>query len=215
MVQVMVFMRLLGSICRPKGGKVMNRIRIALVSMLLLGLTAFCYAQNPGQQSRPLNQEEPRHPEAAPPPQQPEGNPPQGQEEAKPPRSQEEKPAKPEKQEEPKAKEHPKTSHEEHGQPAQQGHARPAGKSAHIPDPKFKANFTRQHTFTVNRVITQTTIIPNQTQFVYGGYTFIFLDPWPADWVFTDECYIDFLDDEYFLIDVLHPGVRVALFVVG
>jgi YD repeat-containing protein len=25
------------------------------------------------------------------------------------------------------------------------------------------------------------TIVPNQTQFVYAGYTFIFLDPWPAD----------------------------------
>src|SRR6266568_1417701 len=51
------------------------------------------------------------------------------------------------------------------GTTAEQRQARPAGKSAHIPDPKFKANFGRPHTFTVNRVITTTTIVPNQTRF--------------------------------------------------
>ena len=84
-----------------------------------------------------------------------------------------------------------------------------------IPDPQFKANFGKQHAFVVNRIVTTTAIIPNQTQFIVAGYTFIFLDPWPADWLFTDECYIDFVDEEYFIFDVIHPGIRVALFVVG
>lgn len=197
----------------------MNRIRIALASVLLLGLPVFCYAQNTGsqlsqnqdsaQQSRTLNQEEPKHPEAAPPPQQPETAAPQKPEEEK------EKPARPEKQERPKPQEQPKAGHEEHGKTGEQGHARPAGKSARIPDPKFKANFGRQHTLKVTRVITTTTIVPNQTQFVFAGYTFIFLDPWPAGWLLTDDCFIDFIGDEYVLVDVLHPGVTVALFVVG
>ena len=136
-----------------------------------------------------------------------------------PPRQEEPKAQKPEKQENPNlpkdSKESSKPAHEEKGQPAQAGHARPSGKSAHIPEQKFKASFGRQHSFTVKQVINQTTIVPGQTQFVYSGYTFIVLDPWPAEWVFTDDCYIDYVDDEYFMFDVFHPGIRVAVFVVG
>jgi hypothetical protein len=39
----------------------------------------------------------------------------------------------------------------------------------------------------------------------------VFVDPWPAGWLVSDECYVDYVDGEYFLFDVLHPGVRVAL----
>jgi hypothetical protein len=187
----------------------MNRISIAIMLMLLLAVSGLCIAQNSApdasaSQACPLNQEEPKHPEAVP-AQPPETAPePRSQEEK--PAQKEEKPQQREKQQEQKSQEQPKAGHE---------HARPAGKSAHIPDPKFKANFGRQHAFKVNKVITTTTIVPNQTQFVYSGYTFIFLDPWPAGWLFTDDCYVDFIGDEYVLIDVFHPGVQVALFVVG
>jgi len=189
----------------------MNRISIAIVLMLLLGVSGLCIAQNSApdaiaSQARPLNQEEPKHPEAVP------AQPP---ETAPEPRQQEEKPAQKEEKKEPKSQEQPKTGHEGHGKTTQQEHARPAGKSAHIPDAKFKASFGRQHAFKVNKVITTTTVVPNQTQFVYSGYTFIFLDPWPAGWLFTDDCYVDFIGDEYVLIDVFHPGVQVALFVAG
>jgi hypothetical protein len=165
----------------------MNRMRIAFITALLLGTaTALAYAQEPQNEPKPPKQEEPRAP-----------------------RQEEPRPANPEKQEAPKpSKEQPK-----HEEKAQQGHARPAGKSAHIPDPKFKANFGRQHTFAVKKVINTTTVVPGQTQFVYGGYTFIILDPWPSEWLFTDDCYIDYVDDEYFLIDVFHPGIRIVLFV--
>ncbi len=87
----------------------------------------------------------------------------------------------------------------------------PAGKSARIPDDQFRAHFGRPHTFAVRQVIPTTTVIPNQTRFVYLGYTFIFVDPWPADWLLADDCYIDYIDDEYFLFDAFHPGIRVAL----
>ena len=196
----------------------MNRIRIALAPLLLLSLTVFCYAQNNGQsqasaqQAPVLNQEEPKHPDVGPPQQQPETVPAQKPEER--PAPKEEKPEKSEKQETPKTQEQPKPSHEEHGKTMNQG-ARPAGKSAHIPDSTFKAKFGRQHTFKENQVIKNTTVVVNQTQFVSGGFTFVFLDPWPAGWLFTDDCFIDFFDDQYFLIDAFHPGVRVALFVVG
>ncbi len=188
----------------------MNRIRIALALAFLLVCTSFAHAQEPQDQPRPKPEEsrpEPK-PETAPPAQQNEN-------EAKPSQQQEAKPPKPEKQESPKAQKESKPAHEENGRAGQQGRVRPAGKSAHIPDPKFKANFGRQHSFKVNQVIHQTTIVSGQTQFVYSGYTFIILDPWPAEWLFTDDCYIDYVDDDYFLFDPFHPGIRVALFVVG
>ena len=113
------------------------------------------------------------------------------------------------------AKEQQKQSKEQHRASAQHEHARPAGKSARIPDPQFKAHFGRPHAFAVKRVIRTTTIVPNQTRFVYSGYTFIFVDPWPTEWLLTDNCYIDYVEGEYFLFDVFHPGIRVAVFVVG
>jgi hypothetical protein len=194
----------------------MYRITIAMTVSLFMSLAVFAYGQQPPQDSGPPTQEQPNKPREASPPRQPEVNPPGGREETKPPRREQEgKPANTEKQEVPQASgEQKKPAHEQHGTSTPQGKARPAGKSAHIPDPQFRAHFGKQHAFTVNRVITTTTIVPNQTQFVVSGFTFIFLDPWPADWLFTDECFIDFVDDEYFLFDVFHPGVRVALFVV-
>jgi outer membrane biosynthesis protein TonB len=202
----------------------MNQIRFALAIALFasLAFSALLVAQDSG----PPNVEPNKHHEATPADRKPEANPPRRQEEDNPskhpetrlPESQPEtKPSRTEKQQapQPSKKEENKPGHEEHGTSVQQGKARPAGKGAHIPDPQFKAHFGKQHTFAVTRVLTTTTIVPNQTQFVYVGYTFIFLDPWPAEWLFTDECYIDYVDDEYFLFDVFHPGIRIALFVVG
>ena len=57
-------------------------------------------------------------------------------------------------------------------------------------------------------------IVRDQRQFQYGGYNFEFVDVWPSDWAYTDDLYIDYIDGEYFLFDLLHPGVRIALFVV-
>ena len=91
----------------------------------------------------------------------------------------------------------------------QSGHARPAGKGGHIPDDKFRAHFGQGHHFNARTIIVQ-----GQPQFQYGGYTFEFVDAWPVGWAYTDDCYIDYVDGEYFLFDLLHPGVRIALVVV-
>jgi hypothetical protein len=211
----------------------MHRIKISFTAVLFLLflLAAFAWAQEPQrEETKPPQQEEPgarpprdaapphqaAHDEARPPRQQEEMKPPQQQEQMKPPRQE-----KPEKQEGAKPpKDEARPAHEQRGQekPGQQAQQRqrPArGQGRRIPEEKFRASFGRQHTFTVNRVINQTTIMPGQTQFVYVGYTFVFLDPWPAEWAFTDDCYVDYVDDDYYLFDVLHPGIRVALLVVG
>jgi len=57
-------------------------------------------------------------------------------------------------------------------------------------------------------------IVSGQPQFQYGGYSFELIDAWPADWDYNDDFYIDYIDGDYYLIDLLHPGIRIAVFVV-
>ncbi len=84
------------------------------------------------------------------------------------------------------------------------------GKGGRIPDDKFRAQFGREHRFRMSRP----TIVEGQPRFQYGGYWFVIVDPWPAEWLYTDECYIDYVDDQYYLFDVLHPGVGIVVTVV-
>lgn len=83
-------------------------------------------------------------------------------------------------------------------------------RGGHIPDDKFRGSFGREHHFAIH----QATTVQGQPGFQYGGYSFILADGWPAGWAYTDDCYVDYIDGEYFLFDLLHPGVRVALIVV-
>jgi len=80
-----------------------------------------------------------------------------------------------------------------------------------IPEEKFRASFGREHHFHVERarIINQA-----QPQFVYSGYTFELADPWPAEWSFDDDCYIEYVGDDYYLIDTFHPGIRILVFVI-
>jgi len=79
-----------------------------------------------------------------------------------------------------------------------------------IPDDKFRAHFGREHTFHVGHP----TMVAGQPRFQYGGYWFALVDPWPAGWSYDDNCYIDYVDDGYYLFDPLYPGVRIAIMVV-
>jgi hypothetical protein len=85
---------------------------------------------------------------------------------------------------------------------------RAAGKGGHIPDEKYRAQFGREHHFNARSVI-----VRGQPRFQYGGYTFEIIDAWPAEWVDTDDYYIEYIDGNYYLIDLLHPDVRIAVFV--
>jgi hypothetical protein len=192
----------------------------------MVGSAALVYAQDEKQEDKPAKQEE-----AKPQPKQ---------EEAKPARPEEAKPkqdnqmqkqdekrgqeqtheqAAPERQEHPamqgdrapQGQEHPEMQNgnraPERGD--QHADARPAGRGGHIPDEQFHSHFGHDHHFRASTVI-----VSGQPQFQYGGYSFQLVDAWPAGWAYTDDCYIDFIDGEYFLFDVMHPGIRVAVFVV-
>ncbi len=190
-------------------------LNLAILSVLV-GSAALVFAQEEKPQEDKARQEE-----AKPQPKQ---------DEAKPSRPEEAKPSRPDKQEPkqdenrgqeqsheqalPDRQEHPEMQgdHTRQGQEHPEQHAdndRRAGKGGHIPDDKFRAHFGREHHFSA-----RTVIVSGQPQFQYGGYSFELVDAWPAGWAYTDDCYIDYIDGEYFLFDLLHPGVRVAVFVV-
>jgi hypothetical protein len=183
---------------------------------VLVGSAALVYAQDEKQQEeKPARQEEakpqPKH------------------EEAKPNRQNEAKPSNQDKQVE---KQDQKRGQEQSGDRAKpQGQERPemqgdrnrqgqgqersemhgnraAGKGGHIPDEKFRAQFGREHRFNARSVI-----VRGQPRFQYGGYTFEIIDAWPAEWVDTDDYYIEYIDGNYYLIDLVHPDIRLAVFV--
>jgi hypothetical protein len=167
---------------------------------LALGTSVMAKAQD---EPKPPQQEEPKKPD-----------------EAKPARAQEEpKEAKPPKNEKQNEKQEEKQNSEmkpgkDQNRAVQNNggdHAAPGGeqRGSRIPDDKFRAHFGRQHTFKV-----RTTVVEGQPRFQYSGYWFALANPWPVGWAYTDDCYVDYIDGEYVLIDLLHPGVMIALIVV-
>lgn len=79
-----------------------------------------------------------------------------------------------------------------------------------IPDDRFREHFGREHRFHVGHP----TIVVGRPRFQYASYWFEIVEPWPAGWSYDDDCYIDYVDDGYWLFDPLYPGVRVAIVVV-
>jgi len=79
-----------------------------------------------------------------------------------------------------------------------------------IPDDQFRTHFGREHHFHVQR---EQVVNVSQPVVVYGGYSWQLAEPWPSDWSYDDDCYIDDVDGEYFMFDALHPGIRIAVFI--
>lgn len=170
-------------------------LNVAIFSVLI-AVSSAVYAQDDKPQDDKPKPEEPKKQETA--------RPADKQDEMKPPKQDEAKPAKQDKNEQ---KQDEKQSRDE---TKLQERAQPTGKSARIPDDKFRAQFGRSHSFRAQRP----EVVNGQPRFQYGGYSFILIDAWPPDWAYTDDCYIDYIDGEYFLFDLRHPGIRIALTVV-
>lgn len=180
-----------------------------LATLLVVSLASVAYARVPARDAAPSPGALMAGYEAAfaapqDRPKQEEPKAPRETQEAKPPRAERQDAA-------PKQHEKADKRDKEQTKQEQKEQKQAGGKNARIPEHDFKAHFGQQHKFAVRQVVTTTRIIPNQTRFVYSGYTFMFVDPWPAEWAMTDDCYIDYLDGEYFMLDPMHPGMQVAL----
>lgn len=106
----------------------------------------------------------------------------------------------------------PARAEQDHAQENRGGNAHPvAQRGQKIPDEKFRSSFGRQHTFHVQKTV----VVEGQPRFQYGGYWFALGTPWPEGWAYTDDVYLDYVDGEYVLIDLLHPGMQLTIVVVG
>jgi hypothetical protein len=113
-----------------------------------------------------------------------------------------------EKQDQQRGQEHPQMQNDRNQQHSDM-RGNNGRKGGHIPDDRFRAQFGREHRFNARSVI-----VRGQPQFQYGGYSFELVDAWPSEWSDSDDYYIDYIDGDYYLIDLVHPGIRLAVFVV-
>ncbi len=90
---------------------------------------------------------------------------------------------------------------EQHSDRANQQHAN----ARRIPEVKFRASFGNEHHFHVER--------RDDRRFNYSGYWFTYSEPWPGDWDYNDDVYVEDIDGEYYLINPRHQGVRLLVIV--
>lgn len=168
--------------------KLAGVISTAVLSLALgLAASAFAQEQHDQQEEQKAKPEEKAQPEKSAKP-------------AEKPAAQEEKSAKPEEK---------NAKQEESAKPAeknaqQEQHAAGNG-GGRIPADKFKANFGEQHSFRV----TQTDY--SNHRFEYGGYSFGFVDPWPSNWLYTQNVYVIEINGVYYLCNASFPGVNLVL----
>jgi hypothetical protein len=99
-------------------------------------------------------------------------------------------------------KQEEKNAQQHHSQPAQRASGNGGGR---IPDDRYKANFGQEHRFRVNQGDY------NNHRFQYGGYWFGFVDPWPSNWLYTQEVFVVEIDGMYYLCNPMYPGVNLAI----
>jgi len=193
-------------------------MKIILSSMLALAIAGWPIGtQEPDPKEKPKQEE----PKKQPPKQQPDETP---QPKSKPEKPKQE-PAPPpkqkpdEKQQQQDEKERQKQQKEEakreKNRPPQQQNTQPdnrkqsgaQAKGQRIPPEKFRASFGREHHFRVAH--------RDDRRFQYSGYWFEVVEVWPAGWSFDDDCYIEEDGDDYYLVDIVHPGIRVLVIVVS
>jgi outer membrane biosynthesis protein TonB len=106
------------------------------------------------------------------------------------------------------AKQEEKTAQQQHTQetkPAEQAQHANGNHGGRIPDERFKANFGREHSFRVSQGDYR------DRHFQYGGYSFGFVDPWPSNWLYTQDVYVVEIDGVYYLCNPMYPGVNLVL----
>ena len=184
------------------------RITSAAILSLLLGIAASGYAEQekqgekqrePEKQAEPAKQAKPEQ-QAKPAKQaKPEQQHAQQQEQAKP-EQQQQQHAQQQKQQD-KNKQQQQHAQQQKQQ-VQQAGARGGGR---IPEDRYRANFGREHTFRVSQADYR------GRRFQYGGYWFGFVDPWPSNWLYTQNVYVVDINGVYYLCNPMYPGVNIAL----
>ena len=82
-----------------------------------------------------------------------------------------------------------------------------------IPEDRFRGFFGRDHYFRIYNL--PMLFVGGYPRFRYDGYWVTFVDPWPETWpdtwYETDDVYLDYTDDGYYLYDRTRPGPGIAV----
>lgn len=82
-----------------------------------------------------------------------------------------------------------------------------------IPDNRYRGYFGRGHGFRIGGL--PFLVVGGYPRFQYEGYWFSMIDPypgyWTANWYDTDDVYVDYVDNGYYLYNRRYPGVGIAI----
>ena len=82
-----------------------------------------------------------------------------------------------------------------------------------VPEDRFRLYFGSNHFFRISGL--PMVFVGGYPRFQYDGYWVTFMDPWPEDWAptwyETDDVYLDYTGDGYYLYDRMHPGIGIAV----
>jgi hypothetical protein len=82
-----------------------------------------------------------------------------------------------------------------------------------IPDGDFRSHYGRDHGFRIYSLPFM--VVGGYPRFQYGGYWFSLVDPWPEfwgeNWYETDDVYVDYDNDGYYMYNRRHPGPGIAI----
>ena len=82
-----------------------------------------------------------------------------------------------------------------------------------VPDDRFRLYFGSGHFFRISRL--PLLFVGGYPRFQYDGYWVTFVDPWPEmwppTWYETDDVYLDYTGDGYYLFDRNYPGIGIAV----
>jgi len=82
-----------------------------------------------------------------------------------------------------------------------------------VPQDRFNRYFGRDHYFRIYGL--PLVFVGGYPRFQYDGYWVTFMDPWPETWpetwYDTDDVYLDYTDDGYYLYNRTRPGPGIAV----
>jgi hypothetical protein len=82
-----------------------------------------------------------------------------------------------------------------------------------VPDDRFRSYYGQNHGFRIYSL--PVVYVGGHRHFQYGGYWFGLIDPWPEywsnDWYDSDDVYVDYYGDGYYLFNRRYPGDRIAI----